>query len=276
MKLNYLLLRVIRHFLSDDLAHQLLHYGFIIKPGLESTAPRLAAERYLKVFAENDLELHGKKVLIFGYGGRYALGCELLDAGAASVWLLDKFAPPVNAENLDYARQNGRYLSISAEGQVEPASPRLRPIQADISELAESGFDLVLSSSVFEHLDQVQSITRQLAAITAPQGLHCHFIDLRDHYFKYPFEMLTFSKRTWKNWLNPGSNLNRFRCGDYQAVFRQYFEQVKMIVLSRDLDRFLAVKSRIKEEFLSGDDQVDSVTEICVIARDPRTPEKTV
>ena len=83
--------------------------------------------------------------------------------------------------------------------------------------------DLVLSTSVYEHLDDVDGITQALAKLTAPDGAQLHFVDLRDHYFKYPFEMLKFSEAVWRNFLNPTSNLNRFRLPDYRRIFEKLF-----------------------------------------------------
>jgi hypothetical protein len=95
-------------------------------------------------------------------------------------------------------------------------------------------------------------------------------VDLRDHYFKLPFEMLTFSERTWKRWLNPTSNLNRFRLRDYQRVFDSHFANVQVKVLERDPEAFARARSRIRPEFLAGDEAHDAVTLIEVVASKPK------
>jgi hypothetical protein len=116
----------------------------------------------------------------------------------------------------------------------------------------------------------VEGITRALARLTRPDGLHIHFIDLRDHFFKYPFEMLRFSERTWRNWLNPSSNHNRYRLWDYRRAFEDCFEQVEIEVLAREEEAFRRVRSHIRPEFLSGDADQDPVTLIRLIASKPR------
>jgi len=68
----------------------------------------------------------------------------------------------------------------------------------------------------------VEGITRALARLTRPGGMHLHYVDMRDHFFKYPFEMLTYSKQTWQSWLNPTSNLNRYRIPDYRRAFEAW------------------------------------------------------
>jgi len=156
---------------------------------------------------------------------------------------------------------------------VTPAAEFITLIHDDIKNVVANGiekFDLVVSASVFEHLDDVTGLTSALAALTKPGGAHIHFVDLRDHYFKLPFEMLKFSESTWKNWLNPTSNLNRYRLRDYRRVFENLFADVEIRVLERDPEAFARAASRIRMEFLSGDEARDTVTLIRVTARKPR------
>ena len=112
----------------------------------------------------------------------------------------------------------------------------------------------------------MDSIIAALAALTLPEGLHLHFVDLRDHFFKYPFEMLTLSERAWRGWLNPTSNLNRFRLGDYRGVFEKIFPQVEITILERDEAAFAHTRRRVRPEFVSGDEKTDSVTQIQILA----------
>ena len=157
----------------------------------------------------------------------------------------------------DQVRTNKAYISL---------------IHDDVKNLAgkTEPFDVVVSSSVYEHLDDVDGLTAALAALTAPNGLHIHYVDLRDHYFKLPFEMLKFSEQTWKRWLNPTSNLNRFRLRDYQRIFDSHFADVKIGVLERDPEAFARARSRIRHEFLAGDEAHDAVTLIEVAASKPK------
>ena len=274
MKLDYIILRFIRHWLPDSAAHFLLHHRLIIKPGYETSNPAAAVNAYLDIMQAQGFNLQDRHVLIFGYGGRFGVGCGLLKAGAASVTLSDRFAPPDDAENAALLDLYPALVKKEGSGQILPADDRLRLTNADIRDAAcmpgLPAYDLVLSNSVYEHLDDVEGITVALARLTHPNGMHIHNIDLRDHYFKYPFEMLTFSEKTWKQWLNPGSNLNRLRLQDYRAVFERYFEDVKTEVLARELDAFRSVRARIRPEFLSGDELSDSVSLLRVIARSPK------
>jgi hypothetical protein len=271
VNLRYLLPRLARHFLPELLTRFLLRRSWIIHPGLETRAPRLAVERYLQVLEAHGMTLAGKRILVFGYGGYFAVGVGLLRCGAAHVVLCDKFVPPNDHNNLDLSPVYGDYL-LTRQGRVLLRPEYLTLLQGDIRATAYDqaipSVDMVFSSSVFEHLpsEDMDSITAALAALTRPGGIHLHFINLRDHFFQYPFEMLTFSERTWQRWLNPTSNLNRFRLPDYRRIFEKHFKNVSITVLERNLVAFERIQPRIRPEFLTGDTETDSATLVQVMA----------
>jgi len=129
--------------------------------------------------------------------------------------------------------------------------------------------DLVLSSSVYEHLRRPEEQTEALTQLTASTGFHVHFVDLRDHYFRRPFEMLCYSEGAWRRFFNPPTNLNRLRLGDYEKVFLKHFRKVHCEVMERDAAAFVRTRRRIRPEFLTGDEDRDSVTQIAVHAWEP-------
>jgi hypothetical protein len=273
VKINYLMLRLMRHFMPESVARFLLKRRWIIRPGLESSDPFAAVEQYNTGLSAYGRSITGKRVLVFGYGGRFAVGVELLRKGAAHVVLCDHFVLLDTERNLKLLPDYSEYLVAEADG-VKPRSEFITLLHGDVREesiqkqIAE--VDYVLSTSVYEHVDDVDGITKALAKLTAFDGAHLHFVDLRDHYFKYPFEMLAFSERVWRNFLNPTSNLNRFRLTNYREVFDANFRKVDIAVLNRQEDEFRAARSRIRSEFLTGDDAVDSVTLIHVFAESPK------
>lgn len=269
MNIRYLFLRLVRHFMPEGLARFLLKRRWIIRPGLESNDPLAAVEQYMKALAQYGKSIKGQRVLVFGYGGRFAVGVELLRQGASHVVLCDHFVLLDQERNLELLPKYEDYLHL-VNGEVMPHPEYITLRHGDIRDAALqaeiSAVDLVLSTSVYEHLDDVDGITSALARLTAPQGVHLHFVDLRDHYFKYPFEMLSFSELAWKKFLNPTSNLNRFRVKDYQKIFQSYFGEVKITVLQRQEAEFQKAHTRIRPEFLTGDASMDSVTLIQVYA----------
>ena len=259
--------------MPESIARFLLKRRLIIRPGLESSDPFAAVEQYIKSLSDAGKSIQGRRVLVFGYGGRFAVGVELLRQGAAHVVLCDHFVLLDKERNLELLPSYSEYLALENE-DVRPNPEFITLLHGDIREeniqKQISQVDCVLSTSVYEHLDDVNGITRALAKLTSPTGFHLHFVDLRDHYFKYPFEMLTFSEYVWKNFLNPTSNLNRFRLTNYREVFDAYFKKVDTPILGRQEDKFLAAHLRIHPEFLTGRQDVDSVTLIQILAELPK------
>lgn len=272
MNLRYIVLRLIRHFMPESIARYLLKRRWIIRPGLESSDPFAAVEQYLNVLSKHGKSIIGKKVLLFGYGGRFAVAVELLKRGASHVVLCDHFVLLDHERNAQLLPAYEMYLKRNRD-EIQPRSECITLLHGDIRNASIQSqitkVDCILSTSVYEHLDDVDGITQALANLTSPQGFHLHFIDLRDHYFKYPFEMLKFSENVWKNFLNPTSNLNRFRLKDYQKVFQKHFSQTYITVISRDEEAFRIAQPRIRPEFITGEIAVDSIALIYAITESP-------
>jgi len=272
LNLPYLIPRLVRHFLPEKLVRTLLLRNIIIHPGLETDNPLAAVKRYVEVLSEHGLSFQGKRVLVFGYGGRFDIGLGLLKAGAAHVILCDKYAPPDEVHNQRVFASEEKYFFMEKEG-LRPRPEWITLLEADIRDAQATKqiepVDFVISSSVYEHLDDVEGITRALANLTKPDGLHIHYVDLRDHYFKYPFEMLRFSEHTWRTWLNPSTNHNRYRLWNYRAAFKSCFAQVEIKILTREEDAFRKLLPRIRPEFVSGNLEEDAVGVILLSASKP-------
>lgn len=274
MNLRYLLLRAARHFMPPALARWLLRHRIIIRPGLETSDPAAAVERYLTAMEELGASFQQKRVLVLGYGGNFSVGCALLERGARHVVLCDPYAPPDDEKNRPLAARFPVFLTLSGE-KVLPNPAYLTLVEADIRQAAAEGaiqpVEVVISSSVYEHLDDVAGITAALAQVSSPDGLGLHFVDLRDHYFRFSFEMLRYSERIWRGWLNPTSNLNRCRVWDYRQAFENCFERVEIKILARDDAVFMQARPRIRPEFLSGNQEEDAATIIRIAASHPKT-----
>jgi hypothetical protein len=271
--LKYIIARVIRHFLPEGAVSFLLKHSLIIRPGLETLTPEKAVKRYVEKLNLHKLSLFGKRIMVFGYGGNLAIGCLLLEAGARQVVLCEREGFPHELHFEELAKRYPQYFIQEADRYT--LNPQFIVLyHGDIVKLtANNSFeknDLVLSTSVFEHLTKPEPVTNALAQLTSPSGSQLHFIDLRDHYFKYPFEMLCYSNATWEKWLNPTSNLNRLRISDYRTMFNRCFSETKIMADERDLENFFISRTRIQKQFLSGNDEEDSTTQIHLFASIPK------
>ena len=272
MNLPYLIPRLIRHFMPEKLVRTLLLRNIIIQPGLETNNPFAATQRYTDVLARHGFSFHGKRVLVFGYGGRFDIGFGILKEGAAHVILCDKYAPPDEPHNRRMFAAEEKYFVMESQG-LRPRAEWMSLLEADIREVhASQGVqpvDIVISSSVYEHLNDVEGITRALAGLTKSDGIELHYVDLRDHFFKYPFEMLRFSESTWRRWLNPSTNHNRYRLWDYRRVFQSCFAHVEIEILSHEEEAFRKVLPWLRPEFVSGNMDEDAVGNIQIVALKP-------
>jgi SAM-dependent methyltransferase len=274
LNLPYLIPRLVRRFMPERLVRTLLLRNIVIQSGLETNNPFAAIQRYTEVLSEHGQSFQGKRVLVFGYGGRFDIGFGILKEGAGHVILCDKYAPPDENHNQRMFAAEEKYFAMENQG-LRPRAEWMSLLEADIREVhaaqAIQPVDIVISSSVYEHLDDVEGITRALAGLTKPDGIQLHYVDLRDHFFKYPFEMLRFSEGAWRRWLNPSSNHNRYRLWDYRRVFESCFEEVEIEVLTREEDAFRKVRPHLRPEFVSGNLEEDAVGTIQVVTSKPLT-----
>ena len=273
LNLSYLLPRLVRHFLPEKLVRAMLLHGWIIRPGIETSNPSAAVKRYADVLSSRGSSFWDKRVLVLGYGGRFDVGFSLLKGGASHVILCDKYAPPDESYNLRLFGGEEKYFVVERSG-LRPRREWMTLVQTDIRDIQARGeieaVDIVLSSSVYEHLDDVEGITGALADLTKPDGLQIHYVDLRDHFFKYPFEMLRFSERTWHTWLNPSSNHNRYRLWNYRNAFEACFSEVDIEILTREEESFHRIRPYIQPEFISGNTEEDGAATIRVVVSEPR------
>ena len=272
LNLSYLLPRLIRHFLPEKLVRAMLLHSWIIRPGLETSNPSAAVKRYADMLSSRDSSFWGKRVLVLGYGGRFDVGFSLLKEGATHVLLCDKYASPDEGHNLRRFGSEAKYFVVEKSG-LRPRKEWMTVLQTDIRDIQKRGeietVDIVLSSSVYEHLDDVEGITRALALLTKPDGIQIHYVDLRDHFFKYPFEMLRFSEKTWRSLLNPSSNHNRYRLWNYRKAFEVCFRKVHIEILAHEEESFRRLRPYIQPEFISGNTEEDAAATIRVVVTEP-------
>jgi SAM-dependent methyltransferase len=264
------MLRLARRFAPDSVVQFILSRRLGLTPGTETSDPASAARRYQETLAQSGRQLAGDSIFVLGYGGYFGLAVELLHAGARHVTVCDPYAVEKSEANARLAQRSPRFFQT---GSDVPDSRYITTVDEDVRRYAErssTDFDLVLSWSVFEHLDDPPSIVAALSRLTADEGYNIHFIDMRDHFFKYPFEMYCHAESRWKRWLNPSSNLNRWRPWQYETAFKAYFNRVRIFNLESNISAFRNVKDRMLPEFISGEDDVDAVTRIQISASKPR------
>ena len=240
----------------------MLNRSLYLKPGRDTSASKESVTAYKESIEGRNESLKSKTICVIGAGGNWAVGAYLLEAGAARVILQDPHAPE---RNLHALRQLSEELLEKyfhpLNGTLTPRSDRLFIERSPLEDYAvkyPASVDILCSNSVLEHVSDVEKLVSSMRSLLKPAGCMVHFIDLQDHYFRYPFEMLCYKSTTWSRWLNASNNLNRLRRQDYGAIFDRYFPAAKISTVLTLPQEFASAKPRIRSEFLTGDDLYDA------------------
>jgi SAM-dependent methyltransferase len=268
--LDYWLMRTLRRSLPENLVAFIHDHGIFRTPGQETRLPEKTARWYAKQLEKRGYALDGKTVCVVGFGGSFGTGIHLLELGARRVILQDPFAPIRPARNAAIPEAlRDKYFTVDGDNWL-PDHDRLLVLRDHLEPYAiehPGSVDFVLSRAVLEHVDDVESLVRACCRLTRPDGLNIHLIDLRDHYFKHPFEMLCYTETTWRRWLNASNNLNRWRLPNYELTFGKVFGSVEVEILDCLREAFCQARPRVRPEFLTGDEDVDAAARVLVTAR---------
>lgn len=258
---EYVALRVARRFLFTDAF--LLRFGRFI-PHYRTNANQADAgaivDMYARLCEGRPIAPPDKRVILeVGSGATNAVGYALAERGWAGeggrVILLEPFVA------LDEAAD--RALRERLPAGVDRRVERTRGLE----QVPPGSVDLVLSHSVLEHVRDPAALARELDRVLAPTGLMLHVVDYRDHFFKYPYHFLLFSKGTWERWLDPG-DLPRWRLGDHVRQFRAQGFQVDVLESESLPQAFGPIAGKLSSEFDARDPDV-SVTRAVLAIRRP-------
>ncbi len=260
-RLHYWTMRLVRRSIPQRMVEWMLDRGVLMQPGLDTRAPEESVAQLAKTCERLGRELRDRTVCVVGYGGSFGIGVALLDAGVRHVILQDPYAPRRHARIRSLDERRWKQYFCERDGAWEPNPRYLTVVREHLDVYAANhpcSVDVTLSSSVLEHVEHVDRLIEACGLLTRPGGLGVHAVDLRDHYFRYPFEMLCYDEATWRGWLD-SSHLNRWRLPDYERVFARHFAEYRLTVTQALSQEFQRTKHRIRPEFLTGNDEIDSV-----------------
>jgi hypothetical protein len=95
----------------------------------------------------------------------------------------------------------------------------------------------------------------ELFRLLNPAGAMVHIVDYRDHFFKYPYHFLQFSKWTWNRLLDPG-DLSRLRLGDHLHLMTEAGFAPLVLERTQDEAAFSAIRPHLSSEYDSMDPQL--------------------
>lgn len=250
-KLEYVALRVVRRFLfTPRRLNALGRYLPYYRVNQGQLDPGAIATAYAADLARLGCALAGRRVLEIGSGASNGVGYAMAALGAARVVCQEPYAPfdvGLDARHLSgfVARHPGVRFSV-----VDRVTT--------LDDLPDGSFDVVVSNSVLEHVADPPALFAALARVLAPDGVMLHRVDYRDHFFKYPFHFLLFSRFAWKWFLNPG-DLPRWRCDDHWNQLARAGFDTTVLSLERDPEAFARVAGRLHPEYRRRDPDMLSV-----------------
>jgi SAM-dependent methyltransferase len=188
-----------------------------------------------------------RRILEIGIGATNSSAYEMAALGAASAIAFEPFIPLETALDSTLLAECAQRHALSAEA----ITARVRRLTS-LDTVAAAGIDLILSSSVLEHVSDMDALARDLRRVLAPGGAMLHLVDYRDHFFRFPYNHLLWSDAVWDRWLNPG-DLPRWRISDHVQCFERHGFRVE-ILQTKQLDaEFAKVRDRIHPRFTAYD-----------------------
>ena len=262
--IEYVGLRLVRRFFFTE--KRLAAWGsrlpyYRVNAGL--TDPVAVAGAYADDLARLGLGIPGRRILEIGCGATNGVGYALAVMGAASVVCQEPYAR-------HDVGMDAKHLQALALAHPAVKFSVVRRITS-LNDLPDASVDVVLSNSVLEHVADLPTLCASLARVLAPGGVMLHRVDYRDHFFKYPFHFLLFSKRTWNWFLSPG-DLPRWRYDDHANALARAGFPVSVLDYHRDDDAFAAVADRLHEDFKDRDHAVLSITQATLVCSGLRRP----
>ncbi len=276
--IEYITLRLIRRQLTQRVC-LILNKLSIIKPGLGTTNPEGLLQLYAGILNELGLSFQGKTVMELGFGGNLAIGLWYHLYGAKRIHLLDPCAQLRKELSFKHCQEaisiHPEYdfgVKLDTDGNCHPDCDIYKIEFKGLTEsnAPDNSLDFICSCSVMEHVNDMTGLAGACRAKLAPCGYFVASVDLSDHYSKYPFQMYKYSERTWKRYLNPPSNLNRFRTPDYERCCAGAgLKLIKKEIVNRDMQGLSGVWPKLAKEFKAYSAEEMSIRAVVYVYQKP-------
>ena len=255
---EYVLLRLMRRFIFTD--RFLVRFGQFLpyyRVNTNQANAGTVAGLYGRLLQRAGIVLPAGGTLVeIGSGATNTVGYAIASAAWAADAQVVLFEP--------YAHLDKAADDDALEQHPRAVASRVQRITSLVG-LRDGSVDLVLSHSVLEHVREPEATFNALARVLAPTGAMLHVVDYRDHFFKYPYHFLTFSRAAWDRWLDPG-DLPRWRMNQHVALLRAAGFRVEVLESSTLAAEFERVRPSLDAAFDPRDPDV-AVAQAVLLAR---------
>ena len=260
---EYVALRMVRRFLVPERVLKRVG-GFVpyYRTNLNEVDPRPVIELYERSLARAGLRIPPDPVILeIGSGATNSVGYALAQGGLAGSTGRVLLHEPYAELDREADERHRAGLAAGVYQRVERIST--------LAGVDAGSVDLILSHSVLEHLRDPAATIAELERVLAPSGVMLHVVDYRDHFFKYPFHFLLFSRASWERWLDPG-DLPRWRLGDHLRMLRDRGLRADVLDTESLPREFAQVRERIHPDFDRADPNVAVARATLLVRREVR------
>lgn len=255
----YVSLRLIRKYLfTTEFLNNRGHLLPFFKNNMNQVSPVPIVDLLYSSCRQIGLTPSGQSILEIGVGETNSTGYEMLARGIRYYWGFEPILP------LDQAKDRAmweavtrRYPSLEVNGWKNMTRVK------GLSAIEDNAVDIVFSHCVLEHVLNMPTLIKQIGRVLKKEGVMLHFVDYRDHFFRYPYHFLQFSKKTWNTFLDPGC-LPRYRLCDHVEAFQRAGYTVDILARETCPVAFAKIKSSIHPSF-ERYDQKDLATTTAMI-----------
>jgi SAM-dependent methyltransferase len=235
------------------------------------------ARFYREQLESQSMVVHDAHVLEIGPGSANPFSVLLFQSGARRVTLVEPYLRAYPA-HLREARLQAFWQATARPGDPPLPPPTQRQVEwktgsAENLPLQKDSVLGTLSQNMLQFIRDPRIVFDECYRVTQNGGFFLHRIDLRDHVFRHPFEMLTFRQDAWDKLcpLKQGRGWhNRLRPWHWVGFLENAgFHFVKAIPLERDEKGYRQVKDRLCSEFAPPSGWDPTITEMVLIGHKP-------
>jgi len=260
---EYIFLRLIRKFLIKDSI--LIKVGkwipyYITNQNQKTSSP--IVDKYEESLGYLNTQLTAKSILEIGIGATNSTGYEITARNKnVRYWGYEPF--------VEYnSRLDNRIYKKDISMRLTNAYDSMKNVTriSTLKNIENNTIDIILSNSVLEHVVNMDTLLVDLKRVLKEDGCMIHIVDYRDHFFKYPFHFLKYSKSVWDRYLNPG-DLPRWRVCQHMRLFNKHGFSAEIIHRELSEDQYLKVEKHLDSEFKKIDRQSNFTTSATLYVR---------